>query len=151
MEQKTVKFIFNKFSHPKKKLFNYLELNENDVFLVSYPRSGNTWVRVILSYILYPERKIESLSELDSLIPDIHRSIPKLRYSNPRVIKSHQSYDSRHGHQNPNLYKKIIYIVRNPYDSLKSYYSFQELSKNTHYTSFEDFVQQICEGLIRTI
>ena len=49
---------------------------ERDVFLVSYPRSGNTWLRSMIAQLLTGE-KINSLRELDYIVPDIYYSVPE--------------------------------------------------------------------------
>ncbi len=33
----------------------------DDIFLVSYPKSGNTWLRYIVAYILHPDKDQISL------------------------------------------------------------------------------------------
>lgn len=42
------------------------DLNPSDVFLVSYPRSGNTWARAIIANILYPNESLDALNVLSS-------------------------------------------------------------------------------------
>src|SRR5438552_14985380 len=32
-----------------------VEVHPNDVFLVSYPRSGNTWIRFLIGNLAYPD------------------------------------------------------------------------------------------------
>src|SRR5579864_4630830 len=62
----------------------------DDVFLVSYPRSGNTWTRFLLGNLLYPDAPV-TFSNIESRIPEIYfnrdrfmRSLPR-----PRMLKSH--------------------------------------------------------------
>jgi hypothetical protein len=90
----------------------------DDTFLVSFPRSGNTWTRFLVCNLMNPDDPV-NFAELESRIPEIYfvpdrelRSFPR-----PRVIKSHECFDPR--------YPKIIYIVRDPRDVLISYYEFQ--------------------------
>ncbi|HRF96062.1 MAG TPA: hypothetical protein PLZ51_12745, partial [Aggregatilineales bacterium] len=92
---------------------NYAKrLREDDVFLLSYPRSGNTWTRAICVGILYPPNTVHSLKDLDDYIPDLNTRFPDHdHYSSPRVIKSHQPYHQREGLQNDKLYGKFIYIL----------------------------------------
>lgn len=90
----------------------------DDTFLVSYPRSGNTWTRFLIANLIYPEQTV-SFRNIERLIPDCEalssRYLKKLR--SPRVIKSHEYFDHR--------YAKVIYIVRDPRDVAISYYNFQ--------------------------
>lgn len=40
------------------------------VWIASYPRSGNTWVRFLIANLLY--KRITASSELQSFVPDVH-------------------------------------------------------------------------------
>ncbi len=119
----------------------------NDTFLVSYPRSGNTWVRLIISRILFPEFNISSLLDLDLLVPDIHK---RTRYdhrslSKECVIKSHFSKPFNPlGNSFP-----VIYIVRNPVDVAVSYFNYRLKNNNlTGRNDFGAFVKRFVNGSI---
>jgi len=95
-----------------------LAVYPDDTFIVSYPRSGNTWTRFLIANLLHPTESI-TFANIERFIPDCEaqssrylKSIPR-----PRVIKSHEYFDHR--------YKKVIYIVRDPRDIVLSYYDFQ--------------------------
>jgi hypothetical protein len=95
-----------------------LTVYPDDTFLVSFPRSGNTWTRFLVCNLINPDDPV-NFAQLESRIPEIYfvtdrklRSFPR-----PRVIKSHECFDPR--------YKRIIYIVRDPRDVFVSYYEFQ--------------------------
>ncbi|MDX2076484.1 MAG: sulfotransferase domain-containing protein [bacterium] len=101
-------------------------LRPDDVFLVSYPRSGNTWLRAICAYLLYPAQTMQTLKDLDEYVPDLYVKLPTHdRYSTPRVFKSHEPYATRHGHHNTALYQKYIYVLRHPFKVIESYYHFE--------------------------
>lgn len=95
-----------------------LAVRPDDTFLVSYPRSGNTWTRFLIACLLYPG-EIVSFANIERLIPDCeaHSSRYMKRIPSPRVIKSHEYFDHR--------YRRVIYIVRDPRDVALSYYNFQ--------------------------
>ncbi len=95
-----------------------LTVYPDDTFLVSFPRSGNTWTRFLVCNLLNPDDPVD-FARLESRIPEIYYVTDRnLRaFPRPRVIKSHECFDPR--------YKKIIYIVRDPRDVLISYYEFQ--------------------------
>jgi hypothetical protein len=90
-----------------------VEIFPDDVFLVSYPKSGNTWMRFLLGN--YFINDLDFVSCL-SLIPDFHMnpeqcSNVKMR---PRFIKSHFAYTP--------VYPNVVYIVRDGRDVTVSYY-----------------------------
>ena len=90
----------------------------DDTFLVSYPRSGNTWTRFLIANLVHPQEKVSFLN-IERLIPDTSSQSNRAlkRTPRPRIIKTHQYFDHR--------YPKIIYIVRDPRDVALSYYDFQ--------------------------
>jgi len=93
------------------------KVHPDDTFLVSYPRSGNTWTRFLIANLVYPNENI-SFVNIERLIPDSssesNRALKRVR--RPRIIKTHQYFDHR--------YPRTIYIVRDPRDVALSYYNF---------------------------
>jgi hypothetical protein len=90
----------------------------NDTFVVSYPRSGNTWTRFLIANLLHPDLNV-SFTNIERLIPDTSSQSNRALKATPRprIIKTHQYFDHR--------YNKLIYIVRDPRDIALSYYDFQ--------------------------
>ena len=89
----------------------------DDRFLISYPRSGNTWTRFLVANLLFSESEVSFLN-IDYLVPDVINITQREldRIPRPRLIKTHHYFDPR--------YKKVIYIVRDPRDVVVSYYYF---------------------------
>jgi hypothetical protein len=96
----------------------YLDVWPDDVFILSFPKSGNTWARFLIANLIYPETPAD-FSNINRLTPDPEamskRELAKM--PRPRIIKSHQYFDPR--------YPRVIYIVRDPRDVLLSTYHFQ--------------------------
>jgi hypothetical protein len=94
----------------------------DDTFLVSYPKSGNTWARFLIANLLHRDDHI-GFSNIHAIIPgiDVVRHRDMLRFPRPRIIKSHQYYDPR--------YRRVVYIVRDPRDVALSEYHAQRKSK----------------------
>ena len=94
----------------------------DDVFIVSYPKSGNTWTRFLIANLVYPQESA-SFANINRLIPDPEALSKRElnRLPRPRYIKSHQYFDPR--------YRKIVYVVRDPRDVALSQYHFHRKRK----------------------
>jgi hypothetical protein len=95
----------------------------DDTFLVSYPKSGNTWTRVLIANLLSPDRPAD-FRAINRLVPDPSSETKRhfSRMPRPRVIKSHFVFDPR--------YPRVIYIVRDPRDVVISEYHYQRKTRN---------------------
>jgi len=89
----------------------------DDIYLVSYPKSGNTWIRFLVANLVYPEKNPD-FSNIDNLVPDPEGMSKRDldRAPRPRILKSHLSFDPR--------FPKVLYVVRDPRDVVLSYYHF---------------------------
>ena len=94
-----------------------IAVRPDDTFIVSYPRSGNTWTRFLIANLLFSGQPV-SFANIERLIPDAEAQSSRYmkRVPRPRVIKSHQYFDHR--------YPKVLYITRDPRDVAVSYYTF---------------------------
>ncbi len=112
----------------------------DDTFLVSYPKSGNTWVRLLIANLLSPVRPAD-LRTINQLVPDPASESKRhfARMPRPRVIKSHFVFDPRYPH--------VIYIVRDPRDVVVSEYHYQRKTRriSDHYP-LDDYVQRFLAG-----
>ena len=117
-----------------------LHILPDDVFLVSFPKSGNTWTRFLLANLIFPNEPA-TWANIDHLIPCLVATPAKIfqRTPRPRIIKSHECFDPR--------YPKVIYIVRDPRDVVLSQYHY---SRKTRVIAddlpMETFVAQFLAG-----
>lgn len=91
---------------------------DDDVFLTSYPRSGNTWTRFLVGNFVNPNQPVTFLN-VERLVPDMYKTADWVlrRRPRPRLLKSHECFDAR--------YRRVIYIVRDPRDVAISNYHWE--------------------------
>jgi len=116
---------------------NSLTILPDDIFLVSYPRSGNTWTRFLLSNLIYDVQP--DFDSIENYIPDIYRNSDRrmLRLPKPRILKSHEMFDPR--------YPKVIYIIRDGRDVAVSYYYYHRKFK-AYNKNFDSFITEFVSG-----
>lgn len=115
------------------------EVKKDDIFLVSYPKSGNTWVRFLIANLLTDSDV--SFSNLGKFVPDIYwdkrKDIDPLIDIN--VFKTHSHFRSKYARN------KIIYLIRDARDVAVSYYFFYNKTKRKN-ISFDDFLHKFLYG-----
>ncbi len=117
-----------------------LSVYPDDTFIVSYPKSGNTWTRFLVASLIHGEEPLTFL-KADQVIPSVD-SMSRKFFKNmprPRVIKSHFPFDQ--------TYKRVIYIVRDPKDVAVSQYHYQikrKVLQEGH--PMEEFVPRFVTG-----
>ena len=85
----------------------------NDIFLVSYFRSGSTWSRFLFGNFIHNDETV-NFTNMERFVPLIYNLPDRTLRRLPRVLKSHECFDPR--------YPKVIYIVRDPRDVAVSFY-----------------------------
>ncbi len=129
-------------------------LRADDQFIVSYPRSGNTWLRHLVRDALVLSHPGEPEPEaIWMLVPDVH--VPQHAMEHPaharfglrrRILKSH-NLTALAGH-------RLLYVFRDPADALVSYYHFhrlQEAMRPLVAAGLEAFCGQMAGGWCRHV
>jgi hypothetical protein len=112
----------------------------HDVFLASYPRSGNTWLRFILAHALGHQTDFENILQV---IPPVGRHSHALARlpDGGRLIKTHERREFPYGRR----CRRVVYLLRDGRDVAVSYYFFMQ--RNTKLSgSFSDFLPMFLKG-----
>jgi hypothetical protein len=118
----------------------FFEVFDDDIFLVSFPRSGNTWTRFLIANVLHPEEPA-NFNNIDRLIPESEeltlRQLAAL--PRPRIMKSHEYFDAR--------FRKIVYIVRDPRDvAVSQFHYLRKRRRVADGYSIDQFVTRFIAG-----
>src|SRR5438874_2039098 len=119
-------------------------LDPADVFIASFPRSGQHWVRFQLLEILTGNST--QFEEVDRLIPrvGVHRTGRAFFRSGGRLIQTHEQYRSE--------YHKAIYLLRDPRDIALSYYAWEEaLGQHKYFNArnFDEYLPFFVRGQVQ--
>lgn len=109
-------------------------------YLVSYPKSGNTWTRFIFANLNFPDEQVD-FSSIEGQVPDSYLTLkPTLRAGvYGKFIKSHSAFDFR--------VKNAIQIVRDPRSVCVSYYHhLRRRQGHAFELKMGDFVEQFLDG-----
>ena len=118
----------------------YFDVFDDDTFIVSFPKSGNTWTRFLIANLLHPEEPA-NFGNIDRLVPESEGLTKNelARVPRPRILKSHEYFDAR--------FRRVVYIVRDPRDVVVSqYHFFRKRRRIADDSSIEQFVTRFVAG-----
>lgn len=106
----------------------------DDVFIVSYPKSGNTWIRFLIANLLKHQNEEIDFYTVNRYVPEVGRHEEIIAgLKRPRIMKSHAAYVRE--------YPRVIYVVRDGRDVYVSYY-FHRLKHLPPGTTFKEFLKR---------
>ncbi|GAB4293829.1 MAG: hypothetical protein Kow0098_14980 [Ignavibacteriaceae bacterium] len=122
------------------------QVRPDDVFIVSFPKSGTNWLAFMIAWILNEEFKLIdnlTLKKFREILPDVNRALgfPFImnKYKNlpsPRFFTIHATPFFR------NVFPFVIYLVRDPRDVLVSYYYHHKRYEKNFKLSMDEFINQ---------
>ncbi|XP_036269685.1 amine sulfotransferase-like [Pipistrellus kuhlii] len=128
------------------------EIRDDDVFLITYPKSGTIWTQQILSLIYFEghRNRTDDLATIDR-VPFLEYNIRKidfLKRPSPRFFSSHLPY-----YLVPKGLKrkkaKIVYVYRNPKDVMTSYFHFSNILVTLEAgNNMEHFMERFLDGKV---
>lgn len=97
----------------------------DDLFIVTYPKSGTTWMAHLVANVLVQMNNLDltvSISNVDGILPDA----PAVSMMQSRFVANFPGYRifKCHSPVNPS-FKRVVYLVRDPRDVITSFYKFQ--------------------------
>ena len=107
-------------------------VSPKDVFLVSSPRSGNTWVRFMLLQAR-PDFQEDDFRHIEEIIPDMHGAKPWFRCGRANIVKSHLTYWQP--------FRRVVYLVRDGRAATLSNWKYQR-DEGTFNGEFMDFLNE---------
>jgi len=117
-----------------------LKIWPDDVYLVSFPKSGNTWTRFLIANLAHANETV-GFENIHRLVPDPFVTWKRDfdRMSRPRIIKSHECFEPR--------YPRVMYIVRDPRDVVISQYHYhRKCNKIEDGYPMKTFVERFLAG-----
>lgn len=145
----TLKYLKQSISMLEYKQYVPKNYTMDDIFLVSYPKSGNTWLRFLIANAIKVHYGIDrevNFFSIQDIIPGIRNSgraiTPRGPFGKldlPRIIKSHASY-------NP-YYCRVILLVRDPRDVMVSYYHYLKGYGSLPEISLKEFIRHKDYGI----
>jgi hypothetical protein len=116
----------------------HLGLDPADVFLASYPRSGNTMLRFMLAEAM--TGLPSSFDKIQRIIPEIgvHVNASQMVHGGGRLIKTHEPYRGE--------YKRGIYIIRDVRDVLLSSFARESALDVLHIRTIDKYVLPFMQG-----
>ncbi|XP_072263368.1 amine sulfotransferase-like [Pyxicephalus adspersus] len=128
------------------------KIRDDDVFLVTYPKSGTIWSQQILSLIC-SEGHRNGTEQIDTneRVPwlEFRALNPETDYNlrpSPRLFVTHLS-ELFAPRELKNKKAKVIYVMRNPKDVIKSFYHFENITLLSEKSpDFQHFFEKFLDG-----
>ncbi|KAI4893835.1 hypothetical protein NFI96_020824 [Prochilodus magdalenae] len=143
-----------KIAHSEESLeyFQAFKVEDEDIFAVTYPKSGTTWMQEIIPSLLNGGdlTPVESIPNWDRMpwLEETRAALVMDKLSAPRAMVTHMPY-----HLMPSTFfsskAKVIYIARNPKDVLVSSFYFHQMASFLEDPgTFEEFMDKFLAGKV---
>jgi hypothetical protein len=114
------------------------QTQSSDVFIVGFPKSGNTWLQTLTAALVFGvdiERCPDTL--VQDVVPDIYDRPFYRRYLTSAYFKSHELPSPRHG--------RVVYVIRDGRDVMVSYWHFMQ-AMGSRCASLRELVESPTHG-----
>ena len=126
--------LLNLLNKGRRKKSSSNRFSDQDILLISYPRSGNTWLRFLIANVLKSDGDEINFHNLHEYVPELGRNTEIIDSKNPpRIIKTHALHKDK--------FPRVVYLVRDGRDVYTSYYHYRQKQLEEG-TSFSDFLRK---------
>ena len=113
---------YNAVNSLTSRYYEYKISQETDIFLLSYPKCGRTWLRLLLGKTFVNHFNLDTANMLElKKLSNLNEQIPKIEISHddyPHCKPFDFIESDKHAYEG----KKIIFLIRDPRDIVVSYY-----------------------------
>ncbi|KAM9436429.1 sulfotransferase 2B1-like [Clarias gariepinus] len=132
------------------KCFESFQMQDDDVVVVTYPKSGTTWMQEILPLLMNGGdfSKVLTIPNWDRVpwLEELRIAEVVDKLTPPRAFVSHMPYHL----MPPSFFSskaKVIYVSRNPKDVIVSSFNFHQMASFLHDPgTFEEFMDSFLSG-----
>lgn len=118
------------------------EVDGIKVYIVSYPKSGRTWLRVLLGKALCEQFNIDSKLLLEThQLSRVAKILPTLFTHEQSALAAGYHWNSLKFNSSLYRTKKVVFLVRHPYDTLVSSYFHAQKRLKIFSGSMSEFVR----------
>ena len=136
-----------------KSMKDAVKLRPDDVWVVSYPKSGTTWTQQIVRLIINRGENdgkiltdaVPWVEAFNTMLPGFER-INLDEMASPRAFKSHFPYEQMPCGPPNTILGKYIYVVRNPKDVLVSFHIHVSCFPQLAQCKWDDYFEQFLQG-----
>ena len=151
-----VKLGFYGATHPSKvtkTLRNLWRTRHAEAFIVSYPKTGRTWLRVMLGHLLASQAEKGADLLLDSYALTERAGIKKTLFTHdgPFLLFSGAPYQQQVFHEASYRGRDVVFIVRDIRDTLVSSYFQESQRMHTYSGTMSDFLRDDVFGVRRIV
>lgn len=141
---------------PRKVLYSFQSLVRNyntDLFIVSYPKTGRTWLKFLLGKLICDAYRLNEANILDTYLISKKAGINKIVFTHDGPFNTFNPYPYQDLQFNYKKYrnKKIIFLIRDVRDTTVSLYLHFARRKKYYNKTISDFVRDDRYGIKKIV
>ena len=138
-------FYFNTY------ILSKFENHYPDVYIVSYPKCGRTWIRIVLNNYLELAGKTSKTFKDPSILQVSDQSLIKFEHDKGNWVPAPPPPDKMDIDLNKFQQKKIVFLIRDPRDVLVSSWYHLKYRENIYTKELSPFIREPLTGINKII